>query len=132
LLVDWYVIFFEACKDKSPTRAGVDIFGLSFGLSGIAFVTGIVLRRSPKYVIPTFLGWVLIIVGAGLLTTLHADSSLANSIGFQPIIGGGIGIGYVALIFPILASIPVTQSAPAMAFYVFSRNFGYVSILLCT
>ena len=90
------------------------------------------LRRNPKYVILTFLGWVLIIVGAGLLTTLHADGSLAKSIGFQPIIGGGIGIGYVALIFPILASIPVTQSAPAMAFYVFSRNFGYVSFLLCT
>ena len=33
----------------------------------------------------------------------------------------------MATLFPILASIPVTQSAPVMALYIFSRNLGYVS-----
>jgi len=42
------------------------------------------------------------------------------------VIGSGIGIVYVSVIFPILASIPVTQTAPAMALYVFSRNFGSI------
>ncbi|KAH9962017.1 hypothetical protein BGW80DRAFT_1255739 [Lactifluus volemus] len=40
-------------------------------------------------------------------------------------IGGGVGIVYAISLFPILASIPVTQTAPAMALVVFSRNFGY-------
>ena len=73
------------------------------------------------------MSWVLIIVGVGLLTTLDANSSLAKSVGFQLVVGSGVGIGYVVFLFPVLASIPVTQAAPAMALYVFSRNFGFVS-----
>jgi hypothetical protein len=86
-----------------------------------------VVKKTGKYVIPLYVGWVLVIVGAGLLTTLRADSSMAKSIGFQLPIGGGVGIVYVVTMFPILASIPVTQTAPAIALGVFSRSFGYVS-----
>jgi hypothetical protein len=129
LLSDWFPIFFEACKDKSPSIAGVDIFGLSYSISLIAIMAGIAVKKTGNYSIPIYSGWMLTIIGAGLLTTLRADSSLAKSVGFQIVIGGGVGIVYVATLFPILASLPVTQSAPAMALYVFSRNFGYVSPL---
>jgi hypothetical protein len=125
---DWYPVFFEACKERSPTETGIDLFGLSYGISLFALVAGVVVKKTGKYVIPIYVGWVLVIVGAGLLTTLWADSSMAKSIGFQLPIGAGVGIVYVVSLFPILASIPVTQTAPAMALFVFSRNFGYVSL----
>ena len=124
---DWYAVFFEACKDKTPTSAGVDLFGLSYSISLIAVVAGIAVKKTGKYLMTIYAGWILTVLGAGLLTTLRADSSFAKSIGFQLVIGGGLGITYVATLFPILATIPVNQSAPAMALYVFSRNFGYVS-----
>jgi hypothetical protein len=126
-LAVWLPTFFEACKEASPTEAGIDLFGLSFSLGFSAIVAGIVVKKSGNYVIPSFVGWVLVVVGAGLLTTLHVDSSIAKSIGFQIIIGSGGGIIYVVSLFPILASIPVTQTAPAMALFVFSRNLGNVS-----
>ncbi|KAN0107384.1 MFS general substrate transporter [Russula decolorans] len=122
----WYPVFFEACKEKSPTGAGVDIFGLSYSISLIALVAGIAVRKTGQYLILIYVGWILIIIGAGLLTTLRADSSTAKAVGFQVVIGSGVGMVYVAIIFPILASIPVTQTAPAMALYVFSRNFGSI------
>ncbi|KAI0268427.1 major facilitator superfamily domain-containing protein [Russula aff. rugulosa BPL654] len=122
----WYAIFFEACKEKSPTTAGVDIFGLSYTVSLSAVATGIVIKKTGKYLTLTYAGWVLTIVGAGLLTTLRADSHFAKAIGFQLVIGSGVGIVYVANVFPILASIPVTQTAPAMALHVFLRNFGSI------
>jgi len=122
----WFAVFFEACKDRSPTGAGIDLFGLSYSISLIAIVAGIAVKKSGKYLIPIYAGWTLTVIGAGLLTTLRADSSLAKSVGFQLVIGGGVGIIYVVTLFPILASIPVTQAAPAMALYVFSRNFGYI------
>ena len=126
-MVDWYAVFFEACKDRSPSGAGVDLFGLSYSISLIAVVAGVAVKKTGKYMIPTYIGWALMVAGAGLLTTLRMDSSTAKSVGFQLVIGGGVGIIYVVSLFPILASIPVTQTAPAMALYVFSRNFGYVS-----
>jgi hypothetical protein len=90
---------------------------------------GIAVKKTGKYLNATYVGWMLTVIGAGLFTTLRADSSLAKSIGFQLVIGGGLGTLYVVTLFPILASIPVSQSAPAMALYTFSRNFGYVSPL---
>jgi hypothetical protein len=128
-MVDWYAVFFEACKDRSPSGAGVDLFGLSYSISLIALAAGVAVKKTGNYTIPTYIGWALMVAGAGLLTTLHAGSSIAKSVGFQLVIGGGVGTIYVVSLFPILASIPVTQSAPAMALYVFSRNFGYVSPL---
>ncbi|KAH9979111.1 hypothetical protein BGW80DRAFT_1455769 [Lactifluus volemus] len=122
----WLPTFFEACKETSPTKAGIALFGVSFSLGLIAIVAGIVVKKSGNYVIPTFVGWVLVVVGVGLLTTLHVDSSIAKGIGFQIIIGSGGGIIYVITMYPILASIPVTQNAPAMALYVFSRNLGNI------
>ncbi|KAN0135476.1 MFS general substrate transporter [Lactarius tabidus] len=122
----WYAVFFEACKDRSPSGAGIDLFGLSYSISLIAIIAGVAVKKTGKYVIPTYIGWAMMVAGAGLLTTLRADSSIAKSVGFQLVIGGGVGIIYVVSLFPILASIPVTQSAPAMALYVFSRNFGYI------
>ena len=129
-LLDWFAIFFEGCKDRSPTEAGIDLFGLSYSISLIAIVAGIAVKKTGKYLTTIYIGWAMTIVGAGLLTTLGASSSLAKSIAFQIIVGGGVGITYVVTLFPILASIPVTQTAPAMALYVFSRNFGYVRHLL--
>ena len=126
-IVDWYAVFFEACKDRSPSRAGIDLFGLSYSISLIAIVAGVAVKKTGKYMSTTYIGWALMVAGAGLLTTLHADSSTANSVGFQLVIGGGVGIIYVVALFPILASIPITQTAPAMALFVYSRNFGYVS-----
>jgi hypothetical protein len=126
-LLDWYVVFFEACRDKSPAGAGVDIFGLSYSTSVIAIAVGILIKKTGNYAIPAYASWALTITGLGLLTTLHANSSLFKSVGFQLVVGCGVGIGYIAFLFPILASIPVTQTAPAMALYVFSRNFGFVS-----
>ncbi|KAI0291121.1 major facilitator superfamily domain-containing protein [Russula brevipes] len=122
----WYAVFFEACQDRSPARAGVDLFGLSYSTSLIALVTGIAVRKTGKYVILTYTGWVLTIVGAGLLTTLSVNSSLAKSVGFQLVVGAGLGVIFVVCLFPVLASTPVTQTAPAMALFVFSRNFGSI------
>jgi hypothetical protein len=103
---------------------------LSYSISLIAIVAGIAVKKTGKYLIPLYVGWSLTLVGAGLLTTLRADSNFAKAVGFQLVIGSGVGIVYVVNLFPILASIPVTQTAPAMALYSFSRNFGYVSPLL--
>ena len=125
-LIDWYPIFFEACKDRSPTLAGVDTFGLSYSISLVAIATGVVVKKTGNYQILLYVGWVLTVVGAGLLTTLRSDSSMAKSIGFEIVIGCGLGVVSIVTMYPILASIQVSQTAPAMAFLIFARNFGNV------
>ncbi|KAI0291115.1 major facilitator superfamily domain-containing protein [Russula brevipes] len=83
----WYAVFFEACKDKSPSGAASSPSWRRRS------------QKTGKYVAPTYVGWVLTIVGAGLLTTLSANSSLAKSVGFQLIIGAGSRIPLLQWLF---------------------------------
>ena len=53
---------------------------------------GIAVKKTGKYLIPLYVGWVLTIIGAGLLTTLRADSNFVKAVGFQVVVGSGIGL----------------------------------------
>lgn len=132
---DWLPVFFQACKDAGPTASGVDGFGLSYSISPTSVIAGLVIQKTSKYRQPMWFGWALMMLGTGLLGTLDVDSSRASSYGYQVLIGVGIGIIYVAAYFPVLAPIPVNQSAPALAFFTFLRNFALVRtsppVLVC-
>jgi hypothetical protein len=93
-------------------------------------VAGIAVKKTGKYLIPTYIGWMFIISWCRPPDDTTAQTAVLPSLSASNLSSvAGIGIIYVVTLFPILASIPVTQTAPAMALYVFSRNFGYVSLL---
>ena len=129
-VTDWLPVWFQGCKDAGPTASGVDAFGISFSISPTAIVTGFTVQKFGKYAPQMRLGWCLMIVGTGLISSLDADGSKAKSYGFQILAGMGIGIIYVSSYFPVLASVPITRSAQALSFHVFLRNFAQVRRLL--
>ncbi|KAJ3871631.1 major facilitator superfamily domain-containing protein [Lentinula edodes] len=125
-LAYWLSVYFQACKDAGPTAAGVDGFGLSYTISPSCLLAGIIVQKTARYRQPMWIGWALMIMGSALLGTLDEDSSRATCYGFQALVGIGMGIIYVTAYFPVLAPIPVSQSAPALAFFTFLRNFALI------
>ncbi|KAJ7889221.1 iron permease [Mycena leptocephala] len=125
-LAYWISVYFQACKDAGPTAAGVDGFGLSYTISPSSLLAGLVVQKTARYRQPMWVGWILMIVGTALLGTLDENSRRSMCFGFQALIGVGMGIIYVTAYFPILAPIPVSQSAPALAFFTFLRNFALI------
>ncbi|KAG8923849.1 hypothetical protein FRC00_005783, partial [Tulasnella sp. 408] len=77
-----------------------------------------------KYRPQNYVGWILTTVGVGLLSILKPSSNKGMYVGFQIIEGFGIGILYTAPQFPILAPIPVTETAHALAFFTFVRSYA--------
>lgn len=73
-------------------------------------------------------GWAITIIGFGLLTTVNAETSRVISIGYQLVVGVGIGCVYSTAYFPVLARLPVEMNAQALSFYVFLRSFSQVSL----
>lgn len=65
-------------------------------------------------------------VGFGLLSTLEVDSSKGKYIGYQVITGIGLGIIWIGTQFPILAPLPFSNNAHALAFFTFVRCFAQV------
>lgn len=64
----------------------------------------------------------------GVLSTLKADSPLSQGIGFPVLLGIGGGIWYSATYFPVLAPLPVSEIAHALAFFGFGRQFAGVRV----
>lgn len=126
IIPDYLPVYYQACKDASPIGSGVDLFGLAFTLLPVGAVSGLSVTKSGRYRPQLWFAWICLVVGAGLLSTLHFDSSRGASIGYQIILGFGIGTLMTSTFFPVLAPLPVTLNAPALAFFMFVRFFSQV------
>ena len=65
-------------------------------------------------------------IGFGLLSLLKPDSAAAEFIGFQVILSVGLGILWISTQFPVMAPLPTSNNAHALAFFTFVRVFAQV------
>ncbi|KAI0763283.1 iron permease [Trametes elegans] len=117
-------VYFQACMAASPIHSAVNLFATALVMAPSAIVCGVIVKKTNKYRPANYVGWVLIMIGFGLLSLLKADSSTAAWTGYQVITAIGVGIIWASTVFPILAPVPVTRFASALAFYNFCRTFS--------
>ncbi|KAG8913263.1 hypothetical protein FRC01_004632 [Tulasnella sp. 417] len=117
-------VYFQASLLQSPVRSGVSIFGNSFTIPPSAIALGVTVTLFKWYLPQNYLGWVLTAIGVGLLSTLKVSSPVGAWVGYQIIEGIGFGILYGAPQFPVLASVNITESAHALALFVFVRSYS--------
>jgi hypothetical protein len=85
-------VFFQACLGKSPLAAGVDMLSAGLVIAPWALACGASIAILKRYIPTLAVGWVFMVVGFGLLSTLKADSSLGAWVGFVFILSAGVGI----------------------------------------
>ncbi|KAM5540717.1 hypothetical protein V8D89_005748 [Ganoderma adspersum] len=117
-------VFFQACKGASPVRSSIDTFPIAFVLSPFALISGILIKVVQKYRLMNLAGWIISIVGFGVLSLLRPDSGLGETVGFQFLMAAGVGIVWTATVYPVLAPLPVSRNAAALGFFAFSRAFA--------
>ncbi|KAJ7053137.1 iron permease [Mycena amicta] len=116
LMLNYYLpVFFQGCYNISATGGGVDSLPLGFLAAPFGLISGIIIQRTNAYRIPMNVGWIFLIVGFGLLSTLNADTSRGQAIGYTVICGAGIGTLVLA-----------TYSRRSLALLIFVRNMSYV------
>lgn len=129
-VTDYLPVYFQACKGASPTRSGVLGFGFGLSVPPAAILGGASVTRLQIYRPQLWLGWSLLITGLGLMTTVNAGVSIAHTIGYTIIMGSAVGVVSAVGYFPVLAPLPVSENARAMAFFVCLRNFAQVRLSL--
>ncbi|KAG8907843.1 hypothetical protein FRB99_002016 [Tulasnella sp. 403] len=117
-------VYFQSAKMKSPSDAGVAVFGSVFSVTPSAIICGVSVASFGVYRPQNFIGWAVSIAGFALLSTLKADSPPAQWVGFQIVAGIGLGFLYSSPKFAILAPLPLEKSANALAFFSFVRKFS--------
>ncbi|OCH96313.1 iron permease [Obba rivulosa] len=123
-LIYYLPVYFQACLGASPIRSGVEMLATALVIAPFALVCGIMVKTSKKYRPANYLGWVLSAIGFGVLSLLKANSPTSKWVGYQLLVSAGTGLIFSATIFPVLAPMPVTMAAPALAFFAFTRAFA--------
>ncbi|CCM00830.1 uncharacterized protein FIBRA_02872 [Fibroporia radiculosa] len=123
-MIFYLPVYFQASKLASPIHSGVDMFGLGFTIPIFAIATGVSVEVFHRYRPQNYIGWMLITLGFGLLSILDVYSSTAMFIGLELIIGTGMGMVWIGTQFPILAPLPFSNNAHALAFFTFVRCFA--------
>ena len=143
MAIDYLPVYFQACMAASPIHSSVNLFATALVMAPSAIVCGVIVKKTNKYRPANYVGWILIMIGFGLLSLLKADSSAGAWAGYQVITAVGVGIivsdtesvspqrlndvlQWASTVFPILAPVPVTRTASALAFYNFCRTFSQV------
>ncbi|PBK81733.1 iron permease [Armillaria gallica] len=125
-LVYYMPLYFQVCKGSSPIKSGVQLFGLSFSAPPFAVIAGISVKVTQRYRPQLWFGWITGIIGMGLLGSTSSTTALATIIGFEIIAGVGFGIIFSCLYFPVLAPLPISSNAFALAFFSFVRIFAQI------
>lgn len=122
--VIYYIpVYFQGVQVKKPFISGVLALGLS-SIAVFAILGGISVKVYRIYRPQIWFGWVMQIIGAGLLISIKHDN--AKVIGFCIVFGTGAGINYSTQYYPIQSSLPIETSAQALAFHGFLRSFSAI------
>ncbi|KAI4171435.1 MAG: hypothetical protein LQ343_004291 [Gyalolechia ehrenbergii] len=123
-LLYYLPLYYEAVKGFSPIISGVALFPQTFTVAPSTMVVGILITVTGRYRWAIWSGWVLTVLGTGLLYLLDVDTSVVEWI-FLNLVGGlGMGMLFPSMAFAIQASQKNKDLAFAVAMFSFFRAFG--------
>ncbi|KAF2219172.1 major facilitator superfamily domain-containing protein [Elsinoe ampelina] len=117
-------LWFQAIRGDTAVQSGINsiptllsVVSLSLGSGALVFATG-------YYTWACILAAILTSIGGGLLSTLSISTSTARWIGYQVLLGAGVGLGYQQPIIAVQTALPPEQIAEGTAIQVFMQNFS--------
>lgn len=76
----------------SPIGSGVDLLIAALVIAAFALLSGVAVQVTQKYVPSNIAGWILMIVGFGVLSLLKYGDSTSQWLGYQVLCAAGIGL----------------------------------------
>ncbi|KAI0347418.1 iron permease [Trametopsis cervina] len=117
-------VYFQAVTGADPTMSGVDVLMFAVLVAITALIAGVSITVMKKYVPVNIVAWVILMVGFGVLTLMKVGLSRTQWLGYQVACSAGLGILFVSPLFAVLAPLPVSRNASALAFFAFTRAFA--------
>ena len=117
-------IWFQAIKGVNPLRSGIDTLPMILGNVFGVISAGALTTRFGYYMPFIFLSLLFMSIGAGLLITLHVDSSTARWAGYQILFGLGTGWGFQQTAVAAQTVLALEDIPIGTAFMVFIQLLG--------
>ncbi|KAH7357209.1 major facilitator superfamily transporter [Rhexocercosporidium sp. MPI-PUGE-AT-0058] len=124
ITVFYLPIWFQAVRDDNATESGINTLPMMISFTLGAIVGGGVVTTYGYYTPFLYALVVIASIGAGLLTTFTVGISIGKWIGYQIILGWGIGIGMQQTLVAAQAVLPLVDVPVGTAVVIFSQMFG--------
>lgn len=117
-------IYFQAVLGVNPIMSGVYVLPQVVGLSVCSVLTGIIIRRTGRYLEIIRLGMLTSTLGYGLFIDLKSYTSWPRIIIYQVIAGIGIGPNFQAPLIAIQSTMRPAEVASATSTFGFMRQLS--------
>ncbi|KAH7313054.1 MFS multidrug transporter-like protein [Rhexocercosporidium sp. MPI-PUGE-AT-0058] len=126
-------LYLQGVLGASPLKSGVYLLPFTLSLSISNICTGLLIRRTGKYLLFMRLGTCIMTLGFGLFISLPQDYHWAKIIIFQIIAGTGIGPNFQCPLLAVQASSKQGDHATAASTFNFLNNLSAsVTIVIST
>lgn len=123
-LLYYMPLYYEAVKGYSPLISGIACFPETFTVTPASIFVGVVVSKTGRYRWAIWSGWILSVLGMGLLYLLSPTTSIPAWIFLNLVAGLGLGLLFSSMNLAIQAATPQKDVGFAAAMYVFMRSLG--------
>ncbi|KAK4156173.1 major facilitator superfamily domain-containing protein [Chaetomidium leptoderma] len=124
-------LYFQAVLGASPLMSGVYILPWVMSLSLVSAATGIVIKKTGKYLPCIIFGMAVMTLGFGLFIDLEPRANWTKIIIYQLIAGIGVGPNFQAPLIALQTTVGPRDMASATATFAFVRQlFSSISIVI--
>lgn len=123
-LVYFLSIWFQAIKGSSAVHAGIMQLPLVLGLMGTSIPGGILTKKIGYYTPFMILSSIITPIGIGLISTWDPQTSHSRWIGYQVMVGAGIGLAMQAPALAAQTVLPKNDVPIGTALVMFGQTFG--------
>ena len=123
-IVYYIPVWFQAIKDVSALKSGIDTIPLILSLVVASITTGFLVSKIGYYTPFMIANGVVMSIGAGLLTTWTPDTLHPKWIGYQVLFGFGLGIGIQQASTAVQAVLPRKDAPIGIALVMFCQQLG--------
>lgn len=118
------VIYFQAIKGRSVIASAVDLLPIIICSSAFSIIAGILVTKTLYFTSPAIMGSALAFIGSGLLTTLRPSTSNSHVLGFQVLVGIGMGLALQTGFFGVQAVLPSKDVPVATSLVTLAQSLG--------
>ena len=116
--------YFQSVDGASPSRSGIDNIPLVVGVSIASIISGGLISTFGHYVPLMIAGSAITTIGAGLIYTLDIGTPSSHWIGYQALVGIGLGLGFQIPIIVAQASVAPEDISAVSAIVLFFQTVG--------
>ncbi|GAB1215127.1 hypothetical protein ATERTT37_004313 [Aspergillus terreus] len=124
MLLYYLPIWLQAIKDRTAVQSGIDTLPLVLSLVAGSTLSGQLVGRLGYYTPFTMASSCLMPLGTGLISTWRIDTSSGMWIGYQIILGFGIGLGMQHAAIAVQTVLPPPEVPVAVSLVFFCQQLG--------